>query len=99
MADESDREQQDRRGDRDEDVVEAGDQAELLLVDRGRRALAFGKSAKRGRAIGGDGTGGDGFVEIVLAVQGGRVDRAAAPMVARTSATSASGRAMPGNCS
>ena len=32
LADEADREQQDRRGNRDEDVVEAGDEPELLFV-------------------------------------------------------------------
>ena len=36
MADPADRDEQDRRGDRDEDVVEAGEQPEMLLVDRRR---------------------------------------------------------------
>ena len=39
LADPADREQQDRAGDGDEDVVEAGDEAEMLFVDCGRGPL------------------------------------------------------------
>ena len=38
IADHADRGEQDRRGDADEDVVEAGQQPEMLLVDRGHVA-------------------------------------------------------------
>ena len=49
LADPADREQQDRRGDRDENVVEAGDEPELLFIRDGGRALAFdiGAQARR----------------------------------------------------
>ena len=47
LADPADREQQDRRGDRDENVVEAGDQPELLFVGNRDRALAFDMRAER----------------------------------------------------
>ena len=40
-------EEQHRRAGRDENVVEAGDEAELLLVGGGGRALPLGKGAKR----------------------------------------------------
>src|SRR6185369_4161956 len=68
LADPADGEQQDRRGDRDENVVEAGDEPELLFVRNGRRALRFNIFAKRRCVRGADDAGGDGVVELLLAV-------------------------------
>ena len=48
LANPADREQQDDAGDRDEDVVEAGDEAELLFVDRRCGAIAVEIIAERG---------------------------------------------------
>ena len=46
LADEPDREQQDRGGDRHENVVEAGDEPELLLVRSRQAPLPFDKGAQ-----------------------------------------------------
>ena len=52
LADPADREQQDRGGDRDENVVEAGEQPEMLFVDGRRRAAGVRNAAKRRRGFG-----------------------------------------------
>ena len=66
LANPADREQQDRRGDRNENIVEAGDQPELFFVgDRGR-ALGLDKTAKRGRGVGADHARGDRIVKLLL---------------------------------
>ena len=68
LRDPADCEQQDQAGDRDEDVVEAGDEAKLLFVDRRRFAIPIEKVAKRRSGVGVDGPRRDGLVEILLGV-------------------------------
>jgi hypothetical protein len=68
LADPADREQQDGAGDRHEDVVEAGDEAEILLVDRGRCPLVIDKGAKGRGGFGADRAAGYRLVQIILAV-------------------------------
>src|SRR6185295_14910397 len=46
LADPANREQQDRGGDRDEYVIEAGDEPELLFIGNGNRALLLDMRAK-----------------------------------------------------
>ena len=70
LADPADREQQDRGGDRDEDVVEAGEQPELLLVDRWQRAAGVRRRCEARSRLGAERARGDGLVEIVLAIHG-----------------------------
>jgi hypothetical protein len=68
LADPADREQQDRAGDRDEDVVEAVDQPKLFFVDRRGRPIGVEEVAKRCGGGGVDRPRGDGLVEILLVV-------------------------------
>src|SRR5204863_6928522 len=68
LADPANREQQDRRGDRDENVIESGDQSKLLFIDRGRSALLVDVSAQAVGGLGADRTGCDGLVELILAI-------------------------------
>ena len=70
LADPADREQQDRGGDRDEDVVEAGDEPEILFVDRGEARWLVDEGAKRCGGLGADRARSHGLVEVVLAVHG-----------------------------
>ena len=70
LTDPADREQQDRRGNRDEDVVEAGDEPELFLVGNDGRALALDVRAQRVGRFRGHRPGSHGVVNLLLAVHG-----------------------------
>ncbi len=67
LTDPADREQQDRGGDRNENVVESGQQPELLLVGD-RRSLARDIGAQGIGLLGADHAGGDCVVKLLLAV-------------------------------
>ncbi len=70
MADPAHREQQDRAGDRDEDVVEAGQQPEMLLVHHRRLPPRGDEGAQLLGLIGAQRARRDGSVEIAFAVHG-----------------------------
>ncbi len=65
-ADEADREQQDDRRDRDEDVVEPGQQSEMLFIRAGQLAACREMRAKPVCRIRAQSPLGNGFVEILL---------------------------------
>ncbi len=68
LADPANREEQDRCGDRYEDVVEAGQEPELLFVRDRAVALLLHMRAQRVRVLGADHACGNGVVKLLLAV-------------------------------
>jgi hypothetical protein len=70
IADPGDRDQQDHGRDADEDVVEAGQQPEVLLIHHRRCAQARDMGAQRGGLSGRDHAGRHGTFQIGLAVHG-----------------------------
>ena len=68
LTDPADREQQDRCGDRHENIVEPGEKAKLLLVRNSARALALDISAQRARRLLGDHAGRNSVVQLLLTI-------------------------------
>ena len=68
LTNRADRQQQDHNPDRNEDIVEAVDQLEILFRLAGKGANAAHMIAKIGRGCSAERSGGDGGIDIVFGI-------------------------------